>query len=414
MGAFQRIVVLSLVTGACAAQGCTGNPPVDDARVDNRLAPLSGVIEGVINYQGPEPCSLNGHIVGDLILLVFSTANPPAPAGLATTAANFQVVEGDVLFYNTPRTPGSTLYCPRDNGVTAPITASAPFTIAPMEPGQYLIQAFYDYYGDFRPNINIRELPLLGDIAGGSIDVNDAFAPDPTTNGTTQKYQNPNFKPIFVPIPVGIPDNPNPPPGVIPNYSFPTDNGYVANNVTVTVGLPDALTRPYAWMQGLDSMGNIIDGSDQLPAAPQTGTVEPGPDNYYPVITMPQDIQVDALPMPVGTAGIATQQTSFAAVRLNWGVAPAEVASAVDPNQPFHFQIATKVTWRDAESTPSTRTTEGCSCGTAGSRCRNHRSFERSGRSSSSRSSPTTARAAPTARSIRKTSSGRGARPIPS
>jgi hypothetical protein len=342
MGALQRIVVSSLVAGACIAQGCIGTPPADDMRVDNRDVPLAGIIEGTASYQGPQPCSLYGHIVGDLILLVFTTSNPPPPAGLATTAVNFQVIQGDTLFYDQPRTPGSTLYCPRDNGFTAPITATAPFIISPMDAGQYIIQAFYDYYGDFRPNIDIRELPLLGDISGGAIDVNDAFAPDPTTNGTTQKYQNPNYAPIFVPIGVGIPDDPNPPPGVIPTYSFPTNpsNGFVASNVAVTVGLPNTLTRPYAWMQGLDSMGNVVDGSDHVATGKAPGSTEADPE-YVPILTMPQDIQVDALPNPPLPQYIDIQQSTFAAVRLNWGVAPKEVPSAVDPNQPFHFQIPT-------------------------------------------------------------------------
>jgi hypothetical protein len=341
MGAIQRIVLVGLVSGACAAQGCTGTPPVDDTRVDNRDVPFAGIIEGTVNYQGPAPCSLNGHIVGDMIVLVFTTSNPPPPNGFAATAANFAVVQGDTLFYDTPRNPGSTLYCPRDEGYAAPVTASAPFIVSPMQPGQYIIQAFYDYYGDFRPNIDIRELPLLGDISGGAIDIIDAFAPDPATGGTTQKYQNPNYQPIFIPIGVGIPDDPNPPPGVIPNYTFPPDNGFLASNITVTVGLPNALTRPYAWMQGVDPATNtpLDDGSDQI-AASMSNASQDNP-YYYPVISMPQDIQVDALPVPTLPQFIDAQQTTFAAVRLNWGVAPAEVASAVDPLQPFHFQIPT-------------------------------------------------------------------------
>src|SRR6187401_96963 len=97
--------------------------PVDDERNDNRLFPARGVIRGTVTYIGPRPCSRDGHIVGNAVVLVFDRRNPPPPAGIATSAVNFVAVPGDVLFANEPRSNGPELFCPtRPN-----VTASAPF-----------------------------------------------------------------------------------------------------------------------------------------------------------------------------------------------------------------------------------------------------------------------------------------------
>src|ERR1019366_4387754 len=53
---------------------------------------------GSCSSLGPPPCSANGHIIGNALVLVFDRRTPPPPAGLAVTAINFAVVEGDVLF----------------------------------------------------------------------------------------------------------------------------------------------------------------------------------------------------------------------------------------------------------------------------------------------------------------------------
>src|ERR1700682_2001234 len=91
---------------AAVALGACESVPVDDQRSDNRLFPARGVIRGTVSYSGPHPCSRDGHIVGDAILLVFDAKTPPPPTGLANTAVNFMAVSGDRLFANEPRHPG--------------------------------------------------------------------------------------------------------------------------------------------------------------------------------------------------------------------------------------------------------------------------------------------------------------------
>src|SRR5205085_8138977 len=102
--------------------------PIDNERQDQRLFPARGVIRGTVTYFGPRPCSQDGHIIGNAVVLVFNRSNPPPPAGLATNAVNFVAVPGDVLFANEPRTTAKEVTCPAED----PIEASAPFTIGPV------------------------------------------------------------------------------------------------------------------------------------------------------------------------------------------------------------------------------------------------------------------------------------------
>src|SRR5215472_6639958 len=97
-----------LGVGILVAQACL-DVPIDDQRSDSRLFPPRGVIRGTVLYQGPHPCSQNGHIVGNAVLLIFDANNPPPPTGLATTAINFGTVTGDVLFAEEPRNTGTDL-----------------------------------------------------------------------------------------------------------------------------------------------------------------------------------------------------------------------------------------------------------------------------------------------------------------
>ena len=70
-------VLFSLIALA-ATVACT-DVPVDDERNDARLFPAQGVIRGSVTYVGPRPCSRNGHIVGNAVVLVFDRRNPPPP-----------------------------------------------------------------------------------------------------------------------------------------------------------------------------------------------------------------------------------------------------------------------------------------------------------------------------------------------
>jgi hypothetical protein len=276
-----------------AAGGC-GMVPADPGA---RLFAPEGVIQGTVVYQGPRPCSTGGHIVGNAVLLVFDRRNPPPPRGLAVQPANFADVTGDVLFGDEPRYTGADLYCPKDHGFTDIVTVSAPFAISPLAGGSYEIEAFFDYTGDFLPTFKFRDLPEQGDVAGGDVD---------TTNAGNAG--NPDFVPRFLPVDVGIAETSAPPislNGPIPVYDIPSP-GYVAQNVTVTVGEVLPTVRPYFYAEGLavalspdDSTLTATVAQESDVVAPTTagidGTAETDP-NYMPVLTIPQDLQAYAPP----------------------------------------------------------------------------------------------------------------------
>ncbi len=321
-----------------------------------RIFPPSGVIRGTVVYQGPHPCSRNGHIVGNAIVLVFDRRNPPPPGGLATTAVNFGDVTGDRLFANEPRYQGDDMiYCPAGHGITGTITASGSFEIGPVAGGSYELQAFFDYTGDWLPEFKFRNLPEMGDIVGGDIDTADALKPG--------NVGNPNYQPVFLPVDVGIPQalgsGANGLPDAIPDYVIPPA-GFVADNVTVTIGAPLTTTRPYFWPTGLQYNATTmqydpIESSAQAAANPVPDALKNALETpsdrdyayYVPVLTMPQDIQVLAPPPPptsaVGLASLAAAvpkfESSFPHLKLLSGVPSNELSTAVSPSQPFHMQI---------------------------------------------------------------------------
>jgi hypothetical protein len=340
------LIPLAFSTGALSC----GSIPDDPGP---RIFPPAGVIRGTVVYQGPHPCSRNGHIVGNAVVLVFDRRNPPPPNGLANTAPNFGDVTGDSLFANEPRYQGDDqTYCPRDHGITETITASGSFEIAPLVGGSYELQAFFDYTGDWLPEFKIRNLPELGDIAGGDIDTADALKPG--------NVDNANYQPLFIPVNVGTPQPLGAAgagvPGAIPNYVIP-DTGFVSDNVTVTLGVALPLTRPYFYATGgtFDSTTGAYtatQSSAEPAAAPLAGSSETMQDKdwayYAPILTIPQDIQVLAPPQitpmnPIPSpASVFKFQASFPALQLKYeGTAPqSEVLKAIDPAQPFHMQVS--------------------------------------------------------------------------
>ncbi len=322
------LVFLGAVVGA-PAQGC-GESPIDDKRADRRLFQVKGVIQGALTYTGARPCSRDGHIVGNAIMLVFDKRNPPPPTGLANTAINFGVIPGDTLFANEPRNPGANLYCPKDKGINDTVLVSAPFDIAPMDDGQYIIQAFFDYTGDFLPTFKIRNLPMAGDVIGGYVDTVDA----------SKHLGDVNYQPIFLPVNIGYPDPKSP---SHTGFTIPPE-GFISDNITVSIGVTTPLPRPYFYPKGPGGgsdtrlMGAVLPGSVETCAGPE----DPGCD-YAPVVTMPQDWHVKALPTAKTEANIQEQNDSFLSVDLMAGVPDAEVASAAatdNPKLPFHFQTA--------------------------------------------------------------------------
>lgn len=346
---------------ACGSVPSETSPPPGG----RELAP-SGVIRGTVVYSGPHPCSQAGHVVGAAIVFVFDRRNPPPPNGTASTAVNLGVVAGDALFADEPRNPGADVYCPADHGVTETITRSAPFAISPLDGGSYTLASFYDYTGDFLPGFSLRRLPEQGDIAGGYIDTADALEPG--------NAGNPDYEPRFLPVDVGVaqPLPKGAPAFAIPSFVVPPQ-GFVADNVTVTLGQALPLTRPYFYPQGLqvhfdtnapaDISTSVAQSSDQ-PAANTgsiAGTLETDP-NYAPILTMPQDIAVLAPPQTVSKATVNNYEAQFPHLRLEWAVPgppSPELALATDPGQPFRFQLPAQgggfQVWQNATLDPATQ-----------------------------------------------------------
>ncbi len=318
----RLVAVFALGAGACQTV------PVDTGSGSRLIAP-SGVIEGSVLYQGPHPCSANGHIVGNLVLLFFYANDPPPPAGIASTAVNFGVVSGDVLFQNEPRAAGAR-YCPKDAGHPETITASAPFAVSPFGPGAYIIEAFFDYEGAFLPTFKFRNLPELGDVGGGYIDTTDALL---------HADAGVDYRPIFLPVTVGVPassiDAGLDGAGVGLDgtpLALPA-SGYVANNVAVTVGSVLPIPRPYFY---------VDQATAPAPASMATPANPSGNPDYVPAQTMAQDIHILAPPpnSAISPATITAFQQSLGSVKLLAGVPPAELAAATSPTGPFQFQLS--------------------------------------------------------------------------
>ncbi len=335
-----RLGSLSLASLAAGALGC-GSIPVDatsSSPTSAEIAP-SGVLRGSVVYDGPPPCSADGHVVGAAILFVFDRRNLPPPAGTASTPVNFGVVTGDTLFASLPRNGAASTDCPAGGS----ITASAPFTISPVPGGSYVIQAFYDYTGDFLPTFKFRDLPEKGDVAGGAIDTADAVLP--------MNAGNPNYQPRFLPVDVGVaqPLPAGAPDGGIPNFVVPS-SGFVADDLTVTLGETLPTPRPYSYAGGLqvnfdptqETLTTTEVQTSSKPATPGdttgiAGTVETSPD-YEPILTIPQDISILAPPVQnMDPEGVGNFESKLPHLILHGGLPSAEAAAAIAV--PFDFQL---------------------------------------------------------------------------
>lgn len=317
-----RPLVLSSLFVIAAASAC-GDVPIDDQRNDRRLFPPRGLIRGTVTYVGPRPCSRDGHIVGNAVVSVFDRRNPPPPTGFATGAVNFVAVPGDVLFANEERSTGSALSCPPE---TTTIEASASFAVAPLEAGSYVVAAFYDRRGRFWPTFKFRNLPEAGDLAGGYIDVEDA-----RTNATNLAYV-----PLYRPVDVGTP-LPSPA-GEIPDFLI-GPNGYVADNVPVSIGRVVPFTRPYFHPRRVDPLSKAEESAEQIGdpvRSPANVNADP---LAVPILAMTQDVHVLAPPVTPTVESLTAYQEGFQSLKLVWGVAKAEVEAAVDPAQPFGLQL---------------------------------------------------------------------------
>jgi hypothetical protein len=155
---------------------------------------------------------------------------------------------------------------------------SAPFTIAPLDGGSYTISAFYDRRGTFWPTFSYRQVPLAGDVAGG----------------------------FSTPVDVGVPGPSGEPAASIPEFAI-GPNGFVADDVPVTIGIPVTTAPPY----------------------------------FHPTtLSIPQDVQILAPPSAPTPATLTAYQRGFPSLDLAWGVPDDEVAHATNPAEPFRFQLA--------------------------------------------------------------------------
>jgi hypothetical protein len=368
----------SLVTG------CTQEVPVDTTGGN---LPPAGVIRGTVTYTGPPPCVQNGHVVGNAVMLVFDAHNPPPPNGLGVTAANFGVVSGDVLFANLPRPNSPNKICPPAGA--ANVEASGAYAISPMYAGQYVIQGFFDYTGDFFATFKFRQLPEATDVGGGYLDINQAETlfqnpslppvgfTAPTDGGTpqpvypTEQLQaDPNYLPNFLPIAVGAP-GPVPATSLhgIPTFTMPAE-GYLADDVPVILAVSLPLSRPYFYPAPGDQtvIANPVPGStpytgvplqtqtsyaasSDRPSAPVKTAQNPsGNVDFIPVISFPQDFQVYAQPDPAllpshpaqAPTAVAEYQSTFPVVQLNAGLPLAEQQVGSDTTTTanvFHMQL---------------------------------------------------------------------------
>ncbi|UQA58755.1 hypothetical protein [Polyangium aurulentum] len=138
----------------------------------NELGGPSGVIDGTLTYTGAPPCTENGAIVGNAILLAFDTRLLPPPQGLGTSAASIAVIPGETLFSSIRDTltfdPSGARKCPED--AAPPVTVSASWTVSPLPAGAYQVRGFFDRDNDFDPTFLIANLPSAGDVGGGAIE----------------------------------------------------------------------------------------------------------------------------------------------------------------------------------------------------------------------------------------------------
>ena len=317
MRALLHILVVAVVMMACT------DVPIDDQRNDRRLFPPRGLIRGPVTYVGPRPCSRDGHIVGNAVILVFDRRNPPAPNGFAPNAANFVAVPGDVLFANEPRSVAGELFCPPES---ANIEASAPFAVAPVEPGSYVVAAFYDRRGRFWPTFKFRNLPEAGDLGGGYIDVEDA----------RRNADNLAYSPIYRPVDVGIPQPA--PAGAIPDFTI-GPYGYVADNIPVSIGRVVPFTRPYFHPRHVDPVTKQETSAEDIGDPLRSPANTTGDPLAVPILAMTQDVHVLAPPSNPTPQAIAAYQDGFQSLKLVWAVGKGEFDDATDPRQPFGFQL---------------------------------------------------------------------------
>ena len=279
-------------------------PAACDVKVDTtgEVAPV-GVLRGTVSYTGPAPCSAYGHIVGAVVILLFDAADPPPPAGIASSAVNFATVPADVLFASEPRQAGAT-YCPDQHGDLATRSVTAPYTVSPLSAGTYIAEAFYDASGTFLPEFTLRTSPARNDVTGGYVDTVAAAA----------HLADATYVPPLLPITIGVPAGSSGSGGGGGALVIPPE-GFLQDNVPITLAHLVAEPPPYFYPDGADDESSS-----------------------EPVLTLPQDLHVLAPPTSAtSVAGAMALQASFPQLRLDFGLPAAEATAGRDLTQPFHL-----------------------------------------------------------------------------
>jgi hypothetical protein len=275
--------LLSALAGALA--GC------DDPELfvpHKELGGPSGVIDGTLSYTGPPPCTENGAIVGNAIVLAFDTRLLPPPQGLGTSAASIGVIPGETLFSSIRDSlvfdPSGARRCPEDTA--PPVTVSGSWAISPLPAGSYQVRGFFDRDGDFDPGFLIANLPSAGDVGGGAIDnAAEVLA------GAPPRYRQ---------ITLGI---------LQPNGTrvIPPE-GSRATGIAVTLGLELPLERPVFYPSAVK--GPALANTD-----PTT-------------VVMPSDFQFDMF---------GADENAFIRIEMTAGVRPEEIEAA--SVSPFYMPV---------------------------------------------------------------------------
>lgn len=276
--------------------------PLDDTRQDQRQFAASGVIRGTILYEGPRPCTRDGKILGSAVILVYAKSNPPPPVGIADRPVNFTVLSGEDVFASEPRFEGPDPVCPDEKET---ISVTAPFSISPLDAGEYVVTAFYERFGDFLPSFSTHNQPQFGDVLGGYMDV--------------AKVKAGTFPPPLFSVPIGERTS---------DGAFRIPNaGYVADGILVSLFQRAPFVRPIL--------------SPVSSSAPAPSATPENPDNLVdraPLAVMTQDHRPLAYPQTPSPASLDALAKSYVSIKLNYGV-PAGSETAAASELPFDFQI---------------------------------------------------------------------------
>jgi hypothetical protein len=284
--------LLWVLAGLSCFVGC-GDVPAQD---DDYFRP-AGVIRGSVTYNGPLPCTKQGHIVGSAVILSFDERFLPPPDGLGSSARTLALIPGDVLFSGVttsiPANADGSLACPPPG---TNITVSADWELGPYPAGRYQVRGYYDYDGDFSPSLGIHSLPTGGDVLGGVVE------------NVSDLLRDPKTKPVYRTIEVGDRDK--------NGNLFMPKTGKLIEGVSMTLGIPAVFGRPIAHFAG------VLDERPLVPAEKRFPNTREAAEN----IVIPQDYRFSVSP----TLNPGSADKEFLRVLFKPGVPDEEVSNALD------------------------------------------------------------------------------------